>query len=150
MSNPNGHYIHGLCGTDLYNIWQTMKQRCQNPNCRGYRWYGAKGIAVCAEWQDVVAFCEWANSNGYKHGLTIDRIDPNRNYEPSNCRWVTMSEQQKNRTNARLITHNGETHSLTEWSKILGISRTTLSNRIVIHGLPIEQAFSPRDMRCSV
>lgn len=60
MGNPNGHLIHGLSKTPLYSVWQTMKQRCINPRCRGYRWYGAKGITLCEEWQNPESFYEWA------------------------------------------------------------------------------------------
>lgn len=86
MGNPNGHLIHGLSKTPLYSVWQTMKQRCINPRCRGYRWYGAKGITLCEEWQNPESFYEWAINNGYKPGLTIDRINPSEGYSPNNCR----------------------------------------------------------------
>lgn len=90
---------HGRCGTPLYNVLNTAHRRCENPNCYDYKWYGARGISVCEEWSmsNFLAFEKWAIENGYQPGLTLDRIDVNGNYEPSNCRWITIQEQQKNR-----------------------------------------------------
>ena len=69
-----------------------MKQRCNNPKDKAFRYYGAKGIQVCSEWNnDFKAFHDWALSAGYKEGLSIDRIDSNKNYEPTNCQWITLS-----------------------------------------------------------
>ena len=86
----------------LYRVWKSMRQRCYLKSCRGYKWYGARGITVCPEWEDYQAFKEWAIENGYdetaKRGdCTIDRIDVDGNYEPSNCRWVDMKTQAKNK-----------------------------------------------------
>lgn len=84
---------HDMSGTRLYRIWLQMKQRCYNKNNDGYRYYGGKDISVCDEWKDSFeTFEQWATSNGYNDKLTIDRINANRNYEPSNCRWITQSE----------------------------------------------------------
>lgn len=138
MGNPNGHLIHGLHSHPLYAVWQTMKQRCENPNCRGYRWYGAKGIKVCAAWHDFKTFYDWAVNNGYEHGLTIERKNHHGDYEPSNCEWITMSEQQSNKSSLHLLTVNGETHTVSEWSKLTGIPRTTLTNRILLGWSPSE------------
>lgn len=75
-----------------------MKQRCNNPNNQAYKYYGARGIKVCEEWsQSTEAFVTWARMNGYRQGLSIDRIDVNGNYEPSNCRWATALEQAHNK-----------------------------------------------------
>lgn len=140
MSNPNGHLIHGLCSHPLYGVWQTMRQRCSNPKCRGYKWYGAKGIKVCEEWQSIENFYKWSIQNGYTIGLTIDRIDPAGDYEPNNCRWITISEQQSNRRTTHFIEYQGERHTLTEWSKLLHIPRGTLSNRLNMLGWSVEKA----------
>ena len=109
---------HGMSHTRLHNIWLTMRQRCEKPHCSGYHKYGAKGIRVCPEWSSFEAFRDWAFANGYEDDLTIDRVDPYGDYEPSNCRWATQKEQQNNRSNNVLLTYNGETHSIVEWSEI--------------------------------
>lgn len=98
-------FKHGDRDSRLYSVWKSMKKRCENQNHKDYRWYGAKGVVVCDEWHDYSTFKEWAIKNGYnenaKYGeCTIDRIDPYGNYEPNNCRWVSMSEQAKNKRNA--------------------------------------------------
>lgn len=86
-------YSHGLSKTRLYRIWGDMKSRCLNPNVDNYKFYGDKGVLVCEEWlYSFQAFYEWAMKNGYKDGLTIDRVDSEGNYCPQNCRWITQSE----------------------------------------------------------
>lgn len=85
-----GSIKHNLSTTRICNIWHLMKSRCYQENCNGYESYGGRGIVVCPEWlNDLNAFYEWAIKNGYKENLTLDRVNNNGNYEPSNCRWVT-------------------------------------------------------------
>lgn len=87
---------HGLHKHKLYAIRGNMLQRCYNPSSQRFMYYGLKGISVCQDWQDSFeAFYDWAMSNGYKEGLSIDRIDSGGNYEPSNCQWVTVSENSR-------------------------------------------------------
>jgi hypothetical protein len=88
---------HGKSKTRLYGIWQLMIQRCENNKNDNYRYYGAKGISVCAEWHDPHVFIKWAEKNGYFNHLTIDRINNLEGYNSSNCRWVTMKEQLLNK-----------------------------------------------------
>ena len=89
---------HQQSDTRLYSVWRGMKDRCFRPNAVNYKFYGGRGITVCDEWYNSFeAFYEWAMANGYAENLTIDRIDANGNYEPSNCRWITIQEQQRNR-----------------------------------------------------
>ena len=95
----------GLCRghkENLYKRWESMKKRCTQPNCKSYKDYGGRGIKVCDEWlNDYNAFREWALNNGFEEHLTIERIDYNGNYEPSNCTWIPKCEQSKNRRNTK-------------------------------------------------
>lgn len=95
----HGHNRSSTNGPDRpYRIWIGIKSRCRNPNDTGYRWYGGRGINVCNEWNDDFnSFYEWSMTHGYSDDLTIDRIDVNGDYEPSNCRWITMAEQSSNK-----------------------------------------------------
>lgn len=95
-------YKHGDRDGRLYQVWKSMIKRCENENDKSYRYYGLIGVSVCPEWHDYVSFRSWAMENGYddkaKYGAcTIDRINPYGNYEPSNCRWISNAEQQKNK-----------------------------------------------------
>jgi len=92
---------HGDAHTRLYHIWQGMKDRCFRIKNKHYKDYGGRGINICIEWLDYIKFKKWALNNGYKKDLTIDRINPNGNYEPFNCRWITMQEQQRNKRNSK-------------------------------------------------
>lgn len=107
---------HGV-GSVLYNKWSSMKTRCYSSHSKDYKNYGGRGIKICEEWLDYKYFREWSLSSGYIEGLTIDRIDNDGNYEPNNCKWLTMAEQQRNKRNNRIITYNGESSTLVEWGE---------------------------------
>ena len=133
---------HGLRKSRLYRIWQHIKERCYKPNTKCYNNYGGRGIKMYQEWlDDFMNFYEWAMSNGYKDDLTIDRIDVNGNYEPSNCRWVTQKVQARNTRVNNYITYNGETKCVAEWAEIYNIKPATLSYRLH-HGWNIEKALT--------
>lgn len=94
---------HNGAADPLYHVLNAMHQRCENPKSRDFKWYGAKGVRVCEQWTltNYEVFRDWALNNGYRAGLTIDRKDPNDHYTPSNCRWVSIQEQQRNKTNTK-------------------------------------------------
>ena len=114
----------------LYRIWQMMRQRCNNENAENYKYYGGRGICVCDEWEnDFSLFALWSFANGYNDNLTIDRIESNGNYEPSNCRWISKKEQMNNRSSNTKYTYDGETHTLSEWADIYKINKETFYTR---------------------
>lgn len=128
---------HGKCFANRMShspLWRTywnMRNRCSNPNIKGYSYYGGRGITVCDEWkgdQGFNNFCKWALSNGYKDSLTLDRIDANGNYEPNNCRWVDRYTQANNKRNNLFLLIDGEKDTVGNWSRRLGISRGNLWN----------------------
>lgn len=122
---------HNATGTRIYNIYRGLKNRCYNQNDYHYEWYGSRGITICEEWlNDYKAFENWALNNGYQEHLTIDRIDNNGNYEPSNCRWITHKEQCNNRRTNHLITINGETKNISEWAETVSIDKKVIERRL--------------------
>ena len=121
---------HGETKSRIYKIWHSMKSRCQYDFKGSERYYG-RGIKVCAEWSDSFeAFRDWALANGYRDDLTLDRIDPNGNYEPNNCRWADKITQDNNRNSNKKIEINGELHTVAEWSRISGVKYETIRSRI--------------------
>lgn len=142
-----GNTKHGGSCSRLYAIWTNMKSRCYSPNNKSYKDYGGRGIEVCDEWRDSFsAFREWAIQTNYDEtamygDCTLDRINVDGNYEPDNCRWVSEKVQQNNRRDNNRITFNGETHTLSEWSHITGITQNTLSARLR-HGWDIEKTLT--------
>lgn len=125
----NMRRIDGRSSDNLYHLYYNIRNRCTNPNDPNYKYYGGRGIALCKEWRDWESFKDWATLKGYEKGLTLDRIDVNGNYEPSNCRWITQAEQMRNTRKTRYLTYQGETKPLIEWCEILGISFNTASAR---------------------
>lgn len=129
---------HGLSQTRLYNIWDSMKRRCHNPNKDNYKLYGGRGIRVCDEWRnDFKTFYDWAIANGYTDDTTIDRIDPDGDYEPGNCRWVGADVQARNIRHNVYLSYKYKVHGkkkpkyftfcITDWGRICGITMQTIS-----------------------
>ena len=122
---------HGKSNTRIYNIYICMKERCYNPNSPSYKNYGGRGIEVCEEWaNNFEAFYEWSIENGYQESLTIDRINNDDDYSPTNCRWVGRFTQANNTRKNRFIEYHGEIHTVSEWSRITGIPRGTINARL--------------------
>jgi len=137
---------HGLRYTRIYKIYADMKSRCNNPNRKNYKDYGGRGIKICSEWSKFENFYKWAMENGYSDDLTIDRLDVNGDYEPSNCRWVTYTTQERNKRNNIYITINGETKTLMEWCEIYNVPYSRTRTRYVL-GYPLDLVFSKECFR---
>lgn len=125
----------------LYQTWKNMRQRCNNPNRPDYKRYGGRGIKICEEWNDYTVFRKWALANGYDDSLSIDRIDVNGNYEPSNCRWADDYIQANNVRNNRIIEYQGQKFTMAELAKKLGLSYSALQHRVE-RNWPIEKIAS--------
>lgn len=120
-----------------------MKSRCFNKNNPDYKDYGGRGITVCSEWLIFDSFCKWALENGYQEDLTIDRIDVNGNYEPSNCRWASIIEQANNKRRNHFIEYKGEKLTISQWSRKLNISPAVIQARLK-NNLPIDKVLCPK------
>lgn len=119
-----------------------MIRRCEIETCPEYKNYGERGITICPEWRNsFITFFEWSLRNGWFEGLSIDRIDVNGNYEPSNCRWTTMLVQQNNRRNNSIITFEGRTQTEAQWCRELEVCRGTIARRLQ-KGWSIEEALT--------
>jgi len=128
--NLTKHHSHKMTGTRLYKSWQNMKSRCYNPNDKRYERYGGRGIKVYDEWLNSSnSFIEWALSNGYKDTLTIDRIDNDGDYEPSNCRWVDSKSQANNRESNIVVEYNNQEFTITELAELKGLPPALLFGR---------------------
>lgn len=126
----------------LYDIWSGIKKRCFNEKCERYSDYGGRGITMCDEWaNDFDTFADWGKENGYELGLSIDRIDNDGNYEPSNCKWSTCLEQGRNKRDNKYVEYKGELKALSEWCDILNLKYDTIHARIE-KGWDIETAFT--------
>lgn len=141
-------YKHGHGRTNAlsptYQSYTQMLTRCRNPNRNNWQNYGGRGITVCQEWQN--SFESFLKDMGERPSLqhSIDRIDVNGNYEPSNCRWANKKDQGRNKRTNHLVEWNGKTQTLIEWAEELKINKTTLSARINTYGWTIEKAFTTR------
>ena len=122
---------HNQRHTKLYEVWKTMKQRCFNPNHKSFHNYGGRGIIVCDEWKDnYQAFYEWSMNNGYKEGLSIDRINNDGNYEPSNCRWADRFTQNNNTRQNKPVVIDGVSKTIHQWAREYNIPVEIVRNRL--------------------
>lgn len=101
-------FTHGMTHTELYRRWSDMKTRCLYSKREEWDRYGGRGITFCEEWNDFEPFMEWALSNGYEQGLSLDRIDVNGNYCPENCRWIPKERQARNTSKTVYVVFDGE------------------------------------------
>lgn len=143
--------MHGMTGTRIHNIWRGMRARCYNPHVKDYKHYGGRGISMSDEWfNSFMSFYNWAMSNGYDDRLTIDRIDVDENYSAENCRWLTIKDQENNRSNNDVITFKGETMTQAQWAEKIGIDKRVLNNRLRRYGWSVERALTtPKRKRVS-
>lgn len=124
--NPNGNMKHGQHGTLTYSRWKSMRQRISDPQRAKYYAH----VACCDRWQSFENFL--ADMGECPSGHTLDRIDNQRGYEPGNCRWATMAQQNANRTNVVSLTHNGKSQSVADWAREIGIAANVLRQRIYL------------------
>ncbi len=145
QSSSQRFTTHGSTNTRLYGVWKTMKTRCFNPNHDYFKGYGGRGITICKEWiHNFAAFRDWAMSNGYRNGLSIERKDNNGNYEPSNCKWATPKEEARNTHRNHTLTAFGETKTIAAWveDSRCCVGYTTLHSRINFLGWDNEKAIT--------
>lgn len=122
---------HGMSNDRLYTIHKGILARCNNKNHRDYHNYGARGIVVCDEWKkNFMSFYNWAIENGYEDNLTLERVNVDGNYEPSNCTWITIEKQQLNKRNTIYVEHDGEKERLSDLSRRINVSYKTLQYRM--------------------
>lgn len=140
---------NGLSKSRIYNIYCYMKSRCYNKNNARYKNYGGRGIKICDEWlNNFMNFYNWSMGNGYNDTLSIERIDVNGDYEPNNCKWITLQEQSYNKQNSRIYIVNGEKKCLQQLAIEYNITYSTLRQRVVKKGMPIMEALTkPIDTR---
>lgn len=143
--NLTAHHSHKMSGSRIYGTWIGMKMRCYNKRDTKYYRYGGRGISVCDEWRNSFkSFYEWSIENGYSEELTIDRINNDGNYEPSNCRWSTMSEQCNNRSSCVYLTIGNSTRTITEWCSIFEVDPSVVFARHKRIGFySVESLFRP-------
>lgn len=142
---------HGETGTSLYRVWKNMRGRCNGPNRRDYMHYGGRGIKVCEAWNSYSIFRDWALVAGYRPSLSLDRIDVDGDYEPSNCRWTDWITQSRNKRNNHVVTAFGESKTLADWAEDerCAVSYHTLKQRIKKNRLPEEAICLPSRTRKS-
>lgn len=135
---------HGLSSEcrNLNWVWSAMRQRCMNPANKDYPNYGGRGIVICDEWGDFAEFHKWAVGTGYRKGVTIERVDVNGNYEPSNCTWIANERQALNTRKIRLFEYQGSQLTIRQLADIAGVSPRTMKSRLTSYGWSVERAVS--------
>lgn len=134
---------HGMALSRPYRIWCGIKRRVYDKEYAAYKNYGGRGITLSKSWETFEGF--WADMKStYAAGLTIDRTNNDKGYSKQNCRWVTHSQQQRNRRDSRILTYKGSSRPMAEWADVLGIRRVTLSSRINQLGWSAEKALSTK------
>lgn len=138
---------HSLSKTRIYYIFNGMKDRCYNNKNKSYKDYGGRGITICDEWlNDFVVFYKWATENGYKEGLSIERIDVNKGYSPENCAWIPKEMQAKNTRKNVFYEYKGEKKILGDWAKQYNLPFTCVRRRLN-RGWTLERALNTPNMR---
>lgn len=145
-SNVKRLKTHGMAGTRVYRSWQHMKERCDSIESKDYKNYGGRGIRYCEQWKSFESFYEWSMNNGYSDSLSIDRIDNDGNYEPSNCRWSTRQVQNSNTRVNIFVEINNQTKTLASWAKEVGMNEGTIRWRYK-QGITGERLISKKDYR---
>lgn len=124
----------------IYTKWINMKNRCNNPKNKSFKYYGGRGISVCKEWSDdFQAFCDWAMKHGYRDDLTIERVDVNGNYEPNNCKWIEFKEQGKNTRRNHFVEIDGQVLCVMDWCRKIGMGKSNAYVHAKQQGLTIEE-----------
>lgn len=133
---------HGMSSSSLYITFNNMHRRCEDVRDKNFIQYGARGISVCSKWSKFEDFYIWATANGYRKGLTIERIDNNGKYCPENCKWVNRKIQARNTRRNHFLTYNGITCCIAEWAEVTGICGDAIKDRITRYKWSIERALT--------
>lgn len=135
---------HGESRSRAYRIWSGIRQRCTNPNVKAYSNYGGRGIELAPEWDDFECFLRDMGHPPPGKKIALDRINNEKGYCASNCRWATYSENNRNKRNSKLVSYDGKTQCLKSWAEELGINYGTLLSRVSRGGWAIDRAFAER------
>lgn len=126
---------HWITKNPAYNVWKKMRDRCNNPRSDNYKWYGAKGVRVCKRWDDFATFlADMGPRPSTDH--TIDRIDPNKGYNPLNCRWATRLEQQRSKRHHWKVEVDGIEMLAVDYAKMVGIDRSYIYRKLALFPPP--------------